>query len=233
MNFSMKSSLAANDYFTENHIIMKQFYFAVLFFFLSVLQINAQTLLTQFPQTNGQVFTIVKSGNTVYIGGFFTMVGTETRNNVAAIDATTGAVLPWNPNASWAVQALAVYGGNVFIGGEFSTIGGVSRTGFAVVDATTAALQPWAPTMFAQMTSVGIFSFAIDGNILYMGGNFTFVSGQSRLGAAAFDLTTQTLTPFSIGATDGSANAVVNFIAVNGTKALISGNFQNVGGLAR
>ena len=42
------------------------------------------------------------SGSTVYAGGDFTSIGGQTRNYIAALDATTGAATAWNPNASGA-----------------------------------------------------------------------------------------------------------------------------------
>jgi hypothetical protein len=56
---------------------------------------------------------VVASGNTIYVGGHFTHATgldgrTVTRNRVAPVDAGSGALLPWNPNANRPVYALAV-----------------------------------------------------------------------------------------------------------------------------
>ncbi|MFY8001756.1 MAG: hypothetical protein ACOVSW_24400 [Candidatus Kapaibacteriota bacterium] len=95
--------------------------------------------LTNFPTFNNTVRAIAISGTTIYVGGSFTQATdapanggmTATRNFIAAIDATTGALLPWNPNANGLVFALAVSGTNVYVGGFFATIGGVARASFA------------------------------------------------------------------------------------------------------
>src|SRR3954451_5664591 len=88
-------------------------------------------------QTNGRVTTITVSGTTAYIGGKFTSLrpagaaaGTAevTRNHAAAINLTTGALLPWNPNVNGLVRALLASGGNVYIGGSFTTVGGATHT---------------------------------------------------------------------------------------------------------
>ena len=56
-------------------------------------------------QANGRVVTIAVSGTTAYLGGKFTSMrpagaplgtGEVARNHVAAVDLTTGALLPWN-----------------------------------------------------------------------------------------------------------------------------------------
>src|SRR5918993_4594295 len=56
------------------------------------------------PGANGRVSDILVAGDTVYLAGSFTQItdkdnNTFTRNNLAAIDATTGAVTDWNPDA--------------------------------------------------------------------------------------------------------------------------------------
>ncbi|GIW09481.1 MAG: hypothetical protein KatS3mg061_0538 [Dehalococcoidia bacterium] len=45
------------------------------------------------------VYALAVSGSTVYVGGGFTSVGGQTRNRLAALDAATGNVTSWNPNA--------------------------------------------------------------------------------------------------------------------------------------
>src|SRR5262245_31871645 len=71
---------------------------------------SAQSPLRYLPSTNGTVNAVAASGGTIYIGGSFTMVGASARNNIAAIDAATGNVKAWNPNANGAVFALALDG---------------------------------------------------------------------------------------------------------------------------
>ena len=43
------------------------------------------------PQSDGSVEALVVSGSTVYAGGAFTEIGTETRERLAAICATANA----------------------------------------------------------------------------------------------------------------------------------------------
>ena len=50
--------------------------------------------------------------------------GGQSRANIAAVNASTGAVLPWNPGvAGNAVQALVARGDSLYIGGDYSQVG--------------------------------------------------------------------------------------------------------------
>ena len=66
------------------------------------------------------------------------------RNNIAALNATTGSATDWNPNAAGTVRALAVNGTTVYAGGEFTNIGGQPRNGIAAINAAGSATA-WNP----------------------------------------------------------------------------------------
>ena len=57
-------------------------------------------------------------GNTLYIGGSITSVQGQARTNLAALDATTAAVLEWSPGVNRFPYALAFAGEAVFVGGD-------------------------------------------------------------------------------------------------------------------
>src|SRR5678816_2447320 len=73
--------------------------------------------------------------NIVYAGGLFRGLGYEPvnksiavqRRGAAALDAATGAVLPWNPNVEGDVRAVTVDRNNIYLGGSFISVGGQSR----------------------------------------------------------------------------------------------------------
>jgi hypothetical protein len=75
---------------------MKTFYFLKLICFraavLSVLFINsssAQIQMTGIPTANNAVRAIIRSGNTVFVGGDFTTFGGVASQYLAAFDANT------------------------------------------------------------------------------------------------------------------------------------------------
>ena len=63
------------------------------------------------------------SADVLYIGGLFTMVSSDTRNRLAALNTGTGAVQSWNPNADGAVQDLVLFGDKIYAAGDFTKIG--------------------------------------------------------------------------------------------------------------
>jgi hypothetical protein len=72
---------------------------------------------------NGDIYCIAHSGNTTYIGGDFTWVGTYPRNNIAHLLSGNTVDPSWNPDADDQVLALAASGPTVYAGGWFENIG--------------------------------------------------------------------------------------------------------------
>lgn len=91
---------------------------------------------TEFPDTDDYVrcITIDRTRDIVYIGGDVTTVGGQARSRVAAIDANTGSLLPWNPGANGSVRAIAVDADTVYLGGSFSEVGGQTHHYVAATD---------------------------------------------------------------------------------------------------
>ncbi len=119
-------------------------------------------------------------GNTLYIGGSFTNVvspdglTTVARRHLAAIDLTTGDLLPWAPSANGSVEAIVTDGTNLIIGGSFTTIDGAPSSRLAALD-TSGTLLPWATGADAT-----VLALHVRGSIVYVGGKFTTLGGQPR-----------------------------------------------------
>ena len=175
---------------------------------------------------NGTVYSVLYVGNTVYVGGQFTAAtdssGTVTRNNAAAIDATTGQLLGWNPNANAPVRALASVPAGIALGGAFGTISGAVHNKLAVVNAVTGA-----STSFAGSANRVVRALATgpDGR-LYVGGGFTSVSGQARSGLAAFDGNTlSSWAPKLSGGSALSLHTANGWVLAGGTFTAVNGAY--------
>lgn len=51
-------------------------------------------------------------------------MGRQPRNRIAAVDATTGSLIPWDPDADDYVRGVVETGNTVHIGGQFLHVGG-------------------------------------------------------------------------------------------------------------
>jgi hypothetical protein len=170
-----------------------------------------------FPGSSVQALAV--SGTTVYAGGFFTTIGGQTRNAIAALDATSGLATTWNPNATGTVSALAVSGGIVYVGGDFTRIGGMGRAYIAALNATTGSATFWNPA-----ASSAVWSLVVNGTIVYAGGAFGTIGGQSRSGIAALDVGTGLATAWN-----PNANNQVYALGVSGSTVYAGGTFSGLG----
>jgi outer membrane protein assembly factor BamB len=90
----------------------------------------------------------LQSGHLLIAGSFLGTGGPE-RAGLAAFDATTGALLPWNPRVPGGhVGALASSGKTIYLAGAFKRVSGKPRVGLAAVSALgTGKLLPWHPRL--------------------------------------------------------------------------------------
>ncbi len=167
-------------------------------------------------------------GSTVYVGGAFDMFGGATRNHVAAIDATTGVVTPFDPNPGapgFTIGALSIVGSTVYLGGAFTTIGGQPRRGIAAVDAATGAVQSFNRPDDFSVPTVG--RMTASPTAVYASGVLS--SGYPalpRYAFASYDPATGARTGFDPEPIDGGASA----LATSGSTLYLGGNFRAVGG---
>jgi hypothetical protein len=82
-------------------------------------------------------------GNTLYAGGDFGSVNGVTRNYLAALDASTGALVEdWNPNPDGFIWALAMGPETVYAGGGYERMNGVPVGSIAALDAVPTGTAP-------------------------------------------------------------------------------------------
>ena len=171
------------------------------------------------------VYSLAVNGSTVYAGGWFDSIGGQSRNCIAALDATTGNALAWNPNPNALVRSLALSGTTVYAGGIFTSIGGQSRNYIAALDSATGNALAWNP----NANSYGfVYSLAVSGTTVFAGGEFTSIGGQDRNRIAALDAATGNALAW-----DPNANYIVYSIVVSGTTVYAGGSFTSIGGQSR
>lgn len=93
--------------------------------------------------SNGGVYALELSGNTLLVGGDFVLMGGEPRGGLAALDATSARVLPWDvaagsgstdyPLGTGIVSELSAYENTLYVGGFFRYMGTTPVKGLAAV----------------------------------------------------------------------------------------------------
>jgi hypothetical protein len=131
---------------------------------------------------------IAQIGNTIYMGGKFRNVQRGVggpkyaQSYLAAFDKDTGEWIPsFNPVIDAPVLSLKASpdGTKLFVGGEFTNVNGVAgTTGLAALDPTTGApVSGWTGYVSRPTGSYDVRAMDVQGPWLYIGGNFTRVSG--------------------------------------------------------
>ena len=196
---------------------------------------NPDASLGADVEFGADVYALAVSGSTVYAGGRFSSIGGRARNNIAALDASTGEATVWNPSAGGSVYRLAVSGSTVYAGGNFSSIGGVVRNNIAALDANTGRATTWNPNASAVVSTL-----ALSGSTVFAGGYFTSIGGQPRNQIAALDAQTGSATAWDANANLPSfclekcpPDFGVLALAVSGPTVYAGGYFTSIGGQPR
>jgi len=172
--------------------------------------------------SGGSVHSLLVDGSTLYVGGNFTSISSGSRNGIAALNATTGALLDWNPNANLTVDDMYLSDSTLYVGGSFTSIGGQSRNRIAALSTTTGLATSWNPNANSSVSIMRIID-----SLLYVAGSFTSIGGQLRSGFAVLDLSTGLA-----GAWDPNFNgSVYSFISDN-SNLYAGGTFSTVGSIA-
>lgn len=179
--------------------------------------------------TGGDVTALAvdSRGTTVYIGGGLTAVGGERRDRLAAVDARTGAVTPWDPRALGDVAILATgRGGTVFVGGDIAFVGGARRPGLASIG-SDGSISDWLPALEGTVRALAL---SPDKARLYVGGAFAPGDARAQRNLAVVDVSTGALHAFG-----GGTNSGVWAIApsADGSTVYIGGAFVTVAGKRR
>lgn len=195
------------------------------------------------PQPGGgRVASVAVSADsqTVYLGGYFTLLKAQSRAGIGAVSRAAGATLQaWYPALGGALfpgvetpQAtrLTRVGDDVYVGGSFLSVGGVERHGAARVSAggTVAGWNPDVSDPADAFVPLG------NGDV-FTGGQFVAARGVVRRNLAAFD-TRGVATAWNPDVRHNVPySAQVNALAVSpgGDTVYAGGEFISVGGQTR
>jgi hypothetical protein len=222
--------------------------FAVAASALLVVAPSASAAFSNTPDqtwmTNGIVYAVTQSGNTIYVGGKFRALrrcptgvtcpnGTISTVDVGAFDATTGegistfTVDVGVKGDGSKVYGLAVLDGKLYIGGNFSSVNGAPRLNMAAVDATTGALDPFAPQVGVDSTNY-IRGMIAHQDEIYIAGKFASVNGVARQKLAAFTSAGDLDPNWRPKVSPGFARTFVP--TCDGSELVVGGSFETAAG---
>jgi len=157
------------------------------------------------------------------VGGTFASMGGQPRQNLAAIDATTGLATAWNPGADGPVYAIAANATNVYVGGDFTTMGGQSRSCLGAVPAASSAATSWNPNPSSTVAVIRLTA-----THAYIGGSFDLLNGTSHSYVAQVSLSTGLPTSWN-----PAPDFDVYSIEVISPNVILGGWFTTIGAASR
>lgn len=179
-----------------------------------------------YPVTDGEMNTIIKDSNTVYVGGQFTYIGQNTGHGVF-IDSATGHRYTNFPRIENKIAAAIPDGsGGVYISGSFEYVGGLSRRSLAQID-SNGNVTSWNPDVEGMVKCM-----EMKNGIIYFGGIFSEVGGIARNHLAAVDCITGIVTSFN-SVSIAPYYAFVNSISISGNTLYAGGDYTTIGGISR
>ena len=170
-----------------------------------------------FATTNAQVNSLSVAGDTIFAGGYFSIVDPIARPNIAVIDADSLKVTSFKfaGLSSGSIKALALNetGDTLYYGGNFSGPIGALR-------ASDATILPWGISIDSEVTYL-----ATRHNNLFIAGKFSKYYSTSVKGAIAISPRFKGLV-WNANTTGGR----VKSLALNNGRFYVGGNFKYISG---
>jgi len=176
---------------------------------------------------DGAVTGLASIGNTLYLLGSFGSIGPNTGGGVP-VDPSTGRPLSCYARVAGTVLACVSDGcGGWYLGGDFTGVGGAVHANVAHVRGD-GSVTPW------RVDADGpVRALALDGETLYLGGDFTHVRDQERDHLASVSARSGELSAWNPSVAGAYAfTTVYCVLPVSGT-VYVGGDFTSVQGVDR
>lgn len=176
----------------------------------------------------GTVLRLDGHAGQVYVAGSYSALGGTTIGALGRISETGVVDTSWRPNVIGFVEGLAVdpVAGTVLVGGSLFSAGGQNRQNLAELRLSDATATAWNPSPNGVVRRI-----ALDGDALFIGGDFTSVGGVARQRLAR-------VFRAAAGAVDAAfqadANSTVRALLLGPSNTLyVGGFFSSISGLGR
>ena len=185
----------------------------------TLLAAQAQPVRKQFVETNGSIASIVKDGNTLYVGGSFSQAGYRALHG-AVVTPTNDFPAANFPDANSTINSIISDGaGGWYVGGSFSTLGQVSVNRLAHI-LPDMSVDP----AFRPEPNNTVSTMQLEGTQLYVGGSFTNIGGSALNRLAVVDAATGTA-----GSWNPNSDQPVTNLVIDGGVVYVAGNFTHMG----
>ncbi len=171
------------------------------------------------PDYNGLINDLVVTENHIIVGGSFSNIGGETRDNLVALTPEGNVDTSWQADTDDQVTRIVANGDKLYIGGYFETVGGSSRIVVAALDADGTVLD-YDP----EITSGGVNVITVIDDVIYIGGSFE--------GPSDYLLATDA-DGNQVAIAAGEPDNIVTLVRELDGNILISGIFNEIGGVSR
>lgn len=171
------------------------------------------------PDHEGVVVDIALTDDHIIVGGTFSVIAGEARENLAALLPTGAVDLTWQADTDGQVTRIERAGNRIYLAGGFENVGGANRIAAAALDFNANVLD------FDPQITIGVVTaIAVIDDKVYLGGDF---DGPSNYLLA----TDSSGNPIPIAA--GEVDGQVTLIRELDGNVLISGIFKEIGGVSR
>jgi hypothetical protein len=187
--------------------------------------------------TSSNVYSLVVSGNDVFVGGAMTTAGDFEVNHVARWNIVAQNWFSLGGGTDQTVNAVAVKGADVYVGGQFQSTGGVVTHAIArwnVMSQTWSSLGSGLAGCEAFLCYLpSVNSILIVGDDVYVGGNFNSAGGIAVHGIARWNIIDKHWHALGSGmgcSTPLCAPQVLTMV-FDGSCVIVGGSFSSAGGV--
>lgn len=171
---------------------------------------------------------MLAQGGRVYIHGSIDSLNGLARRAIGAVDATTGALLPWNAQVVGGVVDVAAVDTTLYLAGGITSVGGQPRSYFAAVGAAGAGATGWIPDFYATGRTLAASPSAVT---VVLNGHQWFWQGRyPRNTVIQFDPATGALRDWFPGIFEVNGYGIVADVATHGDDVIVCGAATMAGG---